>query len=514
MSTDRHTSVLIVGGGAVGLLLACELAARGVDTTVVEELPAVRDVPRAGTLHARTVQTLLRRGHLRLNGTGRLDEHQRFGFHFGGLSVLEIDAPTAEGPPIVNRSQADLEHLFEAGATRSGARVWRGARVVDLVEEAAGVTVSVLAADGAAHTLTADWVVGCDGARGTVRERAGITSTTTEPTFAAALGMVRLLDPASAPGGWARGPGGGTLVNVNPYGHSRVIAHDFTRPLPDRRRPVTLGELRASTARVLGRDLPMTDLAHAARYSDFTRLADGYRSPGHGRVLLAGDAAHVHAPLGGQGLNTGLQDAVNLGWKLALVARGAAPAELLDTYTAERRPVAAAVVANTRAQAAVMDPRPERAPARASVRRYLGDEEALRATAAEVSGQSITLPPTAPGAGPDLGAGWFLPNHTLATAEGPRTVAELLTAGRPLLLFVPAVGEGLADTALAWGDRLDPVPVADDPALGWNAVLCRPDGYTAWSSPTGTRPDLGALTRALTHWLGPLRHPAHLGERT
>ncbi|MFI8825017.1 FAD-dependent monooxygenase [Streptomyces sp. NPDC053431] len=504
----ERTTVLVVGGGPVGLLLAGELALQNVDTLVLEQHERVRDSPRAGTLHARSVQSLLRRGVLRLPVPGRLDLRQRTGFHFAGLPLLTISSPTAEGPPIFHQPQSSLEQAFEVRARSLGADVRRGSVVRRLTEHADRVEAEVLAADGAVRVLVADWVVGCDGARSTVREHAGFPVTTTEPSFSGVIGLVRLTDPADAPGGWARGPEGSTLINVNPRGHSRVLTHDFTRPFPDRRRPVTLEELSATAARVLGRALPMRDLVYGSRFSDFTRVADSYRSPGHGRVLLAGDAAHVHAPLGGQGLNTGLQDAFNLGWKLGLVARGDAPATLLDTYTDERRAVALTVVANTRAQAALMDPRPQQEPLRAHFGRLMEVPEARAATAEEISGQSIRHP--RPGTDPLTGT--FLPNHTFLTREGPRSTAELLEDATPLLLLaedVTAVPEELLD---GWPpDRLRTVRVgpadADGTALGWRAVLCRPDGYLAWAA-GDTEPDPAELAGELARWLGPARSPA------
>ncbi|MEV5975168.1 FAD-dependent monooxygenase [Streptomyces sp. NPDC051921] len=504
----EHTTVLVVGGGPVGLLLAGELALQNVDVLVLEQHERIRDTPRAGTLHARSVQSLLRRGVLRLPVPGRLDLRQRTGFHFAGLPLLTITSPTAEGPPIFNRPQSSLEQAFEVRARTLGAEVRRGLGVRRLTERADLVEVEVVGTDGTARTLTADWVVGCDGARSTVRERAGFPVTTTEPSFSGVIGLVELIDPADAPGGWARGPEGSTLINVNPRGYSRVLTHDFTRPFPDRSRPVTLEELSTTAARVLGRELPMRDLVYASRFSDFTRVADRYRSPGHGRVLLAGDAAHVHAPLGGQGLNTGLQDAFNLGWKLGLVARGDAPAELLDTYTDERRAVARTVVANTRAQAALMDPRPQQEPLRAYFGRLMEVPEARAATADEISGQGIRHP--RPGADPLTGT--FLPNHTFLTPRGPRSTAELLEDATPLLLLAEDVTTVPGELLDGWPpDRLRTVRVAradaDGAALGWRAVLCRPDGYLAWAA-GDTEPDPAELTVELARWLGPARSPA------
>ncbi|MFD0384019.1 FAD-dependent monooxygenase [Streptomyces stramineus] len=297
------------------MLLAAELGIQGVGAVVIEPHRRTVDTPRAGTLHARTVQSLLRRDYLRLSHPGSLTEHRSTGFHFGGMPVLEISAPTAEGPPLLGQPQEALERAFESRARKAGADIRRGHRVQHLRVHDTHVEVGIRA-DDEDYTIEAGYVVGCDGARSTVREQAGFPSTTSAPTFDAIVGQVRLLDPFAVPGGWTHTAEGWTLINVNPQGLSRVITHDFSHPLPPRRRPVLLDDLRRTASRILGRDVPM-DRPHLSRFSDFSRLADTYR---RGRVLLAGDAAHVHAPLGGQGLNTGLQDAFNLGWKLALAA--------------------------------------------------------------------------------------------------------------------------------------------------------------------------------------------------
>ncbi|MFG2671631.1 FAD-dependent monooxygenase [Streptomyces sp. NPDC048445] len=488
------TRVLVAGGGPVGMLLACELALQNVETVVIEELADISEAPRAGTLHARSVQSLLRRGFLRLPRAGRLDVEQRCGFHFGGLPILKLATPTAEGPPILNQSQESLERIFEVRARRLGVDVRRGWRLVRVAQNDHRVEVEAVA-DGRSHTLESDYLVGCDGARSLVRAQAGISTTTTEPTFSGLVGRVRLSKPLGAPDGWAQGPGGATLINVNPHGPSRVLTHDFSSPLPDRHQPVTLDELRLTAARVIGRELPMEEATYLARFSDYSSLADSYRS---GRILLAGDAAHVHAPLGGQGLNTGIQDAFNLGWKLGLVTREDAPAELLDTYGGERRPVAQRVIANTRAQAGLMRPDPARAPLQAYVTRLFSLPEVNRATADEISGQGITCPS---GTGAHPLTGTFLANHTLDTGHGPSPVAELLDDAVPLLLSTTDSQHFPEHLLESWQGRLRFLRISCQDPLDWNTVLCRPDGYIAWASEDALDP--AALREALITWLGP-----------
>ncbi|MFJ6621859.1 FAD-dependent monooxygenase [Kitasatospora sp. NPDC091335] len=512
-----RTSVLIAGGGPVGMLLAAELGLWGVEAVVVEPHPHTQDTPRAGTLHARSVQSLLRRGHLRLRGRGSLEEERETSFHFGGAPILRIATPTAEGPPIHGQSQAALEQAFETRALELGAVVRRGHRFSALRQDRGGVTATVEGPDGP-YELTADYLVGCDGARSDVRRAAGFACTTHEATFAAIVGLVRLRDPYAVPPGWTHTAEGWLLANVNPAGHSRVITHDFRLPLPARGSRATLEELQGTLSRILGRPVALGDPAYLDRFSDFTRVADRYRT---GRVLLAGDAAHVHAPLGGQGLNTGLQDAFNLGWKLALVARGDADGRLLDSYDTERRPVAEAVVANTRVQAAVMRPGPENDHLREFTARMFRHPGVNREAADVISGQGIAY---GPGGAADPAVGRFLPNLALRTPHGPRTVAELLTPGRPLVLLRPEVADALEPVAAGWGERVstlrvDPEPDSAELRLGtgapvpWSALVCRPDGYLVWRADRAAG-DAGAagastadgagLREALEGWFGPL----------
>lgn len=473
--------VVIVGGGPVGMLLAAEVGRAGVSATVVEALGETHDEPRAGTLHARTVQSLVRRGYLEApaRADAASEKVVRTPFHLAGHPMLTLESPAAEGPPMVGLSQAEIERFFEQQARAAGVRVLRGRRVTGL--EPGGGRVRVRVRTDAGDDLVAAHVVGCDGARSTVRRLAGFASTTHPATFAGILGLVRLTDPSSVPGGWTHGPTGSVLANPNPGGESRVLTHSYGDPLPERGEPVALPELRDAASRILGHDVGMDSASYLGRFSDWSRLADTYRL---GPCLLAGDAAHVHAPLGGQGLNTGLQDALNLGWKLALVAAGGAPDRLLDTYDTERRPVAARVIANTRAQAALMRPGDAFEPLRDMVTDLLADPGANRRLSDLVSGQGVRH------GRPGELTGAFLPNAPV----GDTTLAELLRGTRPVLL---AAGGAVDPSAVAaWSDRIDVVSVEHLP-YAEPIVLCRPDGYVAWAGS-----DTGRLARALEEWLG------------
>ncbi|WP_328647563.1 FAD-dependent monooxygenase [Amycolatopsis sp. NBC_00348] len=469
------TEVLIAGGGPVGMVLAAELALLGVGTTVLEPNLSTVDVPKAGTLHARTVQSLARRGYLRADAGHPPGARVTSRFHFAGLSGLDISGPATEGTPIVGLSQADLERHAEARARRLGATIHRGHRLTAAGQDADGAHATVLG-PGGEYRISARYLVGADGARGVTREAAGFTAETQGPTIAALLGAVRLLDPAHAPAGWHRTERGWFVGNPNPYGHSRVITFDFTGPHPDRRAPLTLDELSATADRIVGRPVPMTDAVFLSRFSDYSRLVTEYR---RGRVLLAGDAAHVHFPVGGQGLNLGVQDAVNLGWKLAAVLRGA-DESLLDTYHAERHPVAARVVHNTRAQLALMNPDPAVDPLRDLVTELLGLEPVRRHLGDMISDQEID---------------GFLPNASLRVNGRTTTIAELLWPGRPLLVVLDdgARPPDLPGVEVVHATATHPLP--------WASALIRPDGYLAWSAPSGVR-DTEGLSAAAHRWFG------------
>jgi 2-polyprenyl-6-methoxyphenol hydroxylase-like FAD-dependent oxidoreductase len=490
---DAH--VVVVGGGPVGMLVAAELGHHGVSTVVLEANPETVDQPKAGTLHARTVQGLARRGHLRAHPATeeRLARQSADGFHFAGMPGLVITAPATEPGPVVGRSQADLERDFERRARERGVTVLRGHRVTDLVQGPDSVEVTADGPQGVRH-LTAQYVVGADGARSTVRELLGFASDTHPATVSALLGLVRLTDPGSVPYGWHRTPRGWTVAGVNPYGHSRFITIDFRGPHPDRHSPLTLEELRAEGERILGRPVPMADPVFFSRFSDFARVVCDYRQ---GRVFLAGDAAHVHFPVGGQGLNLGLQDALNLSWKLAHTLAGTAGKDLLDTYDAERRPAARRVVDNTRAQLALMRPDPGLDPLRDLVAELLGLDEANAHLGNMISAQDTVYPArTADGS---RWEGHFLPNLPLTTDDGPTDVTRLLLDGRPVLLLLGSDGATHAEQAEGWSHVLRTVRAvraAGARPLPWDAVLLRPDGYVAWAS------DGGPLTGTLREWFG------------
>jgi 2-polyprenyl-6-methoxyphenol hydroxylase-like FAD-dependent oxidoreductase len=464
--------VVIVGGGPVGLLLASELRLGGADPLVLEAAGGEERTTRSlglRSLNARTMHTLALRGlveplveaqwamleefrHGNEDVIGRMVQllkEGRSGGHFSGLPL--VGDPPRTIPEYVMLKQHVLERILAERASGLGVRIWQGCEVVDVGEEG----VATLA-DG--RVVRGRYLVGCDGGRSLVRKRSGIPFEGTEATMTGRTAVAELSDPGAV-SSTLRAPGG--LVNRSLV-PGEVATIEFDGGPGERDAPVTAEEMRDSIRRVSGVDVVVTRLEAGIRYSDNTRHAETYR---RGRVLLAGDAAHVHSPIGGQGLNLGLQDAANLGWKLALVVRGLAPERLLDTYTAERHPVADRVLRNTRAQVALMRPGPQVDALREVLSEVLEIPQAKRHFMAMANGTDIDY---APGS-PDPLTGRFMPD------------GAFMGDGRGLLLG--------SRSAKGYEDR---VRVVEGPS----PMLVRPDGYVAWAG------DEAGLPEALETWFG------------
>ncbi|MQS07597.1 FAD-dependent monooxygenase [Streptomyces alkaliphilus] len=491
------TRVAVVGGGPVGMLLARELALLGVDVTVLEKLPAPTGESKAGTLHARTAQTLHRRGLLETVQPGPPAPPVGPGpvpFHFSGMFDLDLSRVVTEGPVMVGSPQAWAQEVFATEAERLGARIRRDRELIGLDEEPDAMRLTVRDSRGATHTLRASWVVGADGARSTVRKLSGIPFTGTPARVGALIGEVRLLDPSRAPQGWQRNPRGWTLVWLNLFGRSRVCTYDFRGPHPDRQAPVTLDEFRAEVERIAGHPVPMDSPSWLTRFSDAALQAEYYRV---GRVLLVGDAAHVHFPAGGQGVNLGLQDAINLGWKLAAEVHGWAPPGLLDTYETERAPIAQAVLENVRAQVALMDPDPRMDSLRTLFARMMHFDDVNQYLGSMISGVDVHY--DTGGFGDPL-AGHFAPDMRLKTDASITSLSELLHGARPLLLLLTE-SEELLKVVEPWRARVNAVTARATEQIGTDALLVRPDGYIAWSA-RGDAGDADTLAGALGCWFG------------
>ncbi|MEU5324487.1 FAD-dependent monooxygenase [Streptomyces sp. NPDC021056] len=474
-----QAQVVISGGGPVGMLLACELAGQGVRTVVVESGTEVCRRPKATTLHARTVQCLVRRGHLAglvTAGEGDGTAWTSSAFHFAGIPGLAISAPAAEPEPILKCSQEELERHFEQRARAAGARILRGHRVIGVRQGPSGVSVMAQGPRGRVN-CTGAYLVGADGARSLVREQAGFASRTYPATISALAGDVRFEEGEVLEAGWHRTPRGWIVVKNVPGGVVRLRTLNCEGAHQERHLPLTLEELRREVSWIAGRDIAMRDPRWLSRFSDFSRVAGSYRK---GRIFLAGDAAHVHFPIGGQGLSTGLLDAVNLGWKLAFMVRGIAGVGLLDTYDQERRPAAQRVVDNTRAQLALMRPGPELDPLRALFGELLARGGESGVLASMVSAQDTVLPTRGVDSPPWEGR--FLPNVDLVTRQGRTDVIGLLGEGRPLLLLFGEQDGGYEQQARGWDGLLRVVRAEPVPQLPCDALLVRPDGYIAWAS--------------------------------
>jgi 2-polyprenyl-6-methoxyphenol hydroxylase-like FAD-dependent oxidoreductase len=501
------SDVLVVGGGPVGLLLAGELRLAGLEPLVLETADGAERRTRSLGLrgiNGRSTQSLRLRGlteplarvqqetFARLNAARGHDDSSaapvpelrsaRARGHFAGLRLFQQGAGqnTLQREPHLLRQHVFEQFLLD-WATGLGVRVRHGSEVVDVVEE--GEAVVAVLADGS--TVRASYLVGCDGGHSTVRKRAGIEFVGTEPTMTGRVAMVEVADLAALPSN-PRGPGG--MVTVSPLVPGEITTMEFDGGPGDRTAPVTLEEMQASIRRAGGVDATVTSLTVASRYSDNTRLAATYRK---GRVLLAGDAAHVHAPIGGQGLNLGLQDAMNLGWKLGLVVRGLAPEPLLDTYTAERHPIGAWVLRNSRAQVALMRPGPQVEALREVFAEVLEIPAVMRHFVAMANSTEIDY---SPGSAHPL-VGRFMPDLDPEVRE---LVAVPLRQGRAVLLDL-ADSARIRSVAAGHSDRVQIITTPSTARSELAGLLIRPDGYVAWARATA---DPEGLADALTSWFG------------
>ncbi|QFZ21436.1 FAD-dependent monooxygenase [Saccharothrix syringae] len=485
------TDVVVVGAGPTGLMLAGELRLGGARVVLVERLAEPTGQSRGLGFTARTVEVFDQRGLLPAFGEV---ETSAVG-HFGGLL---FDYTVLEGAHFGARSipQSRTEAVLEEWALGLGADIRRGWEFTGLNDDGSGVDVTVSTPDGQ-RTLRAAYLVGCDGGQSPVRRAAGFdfpgSPATREMYLADVVGCdlrPRFLGERVAGGMVMSAPLGG--------GVDRVIICERGVPPTERAEPPTFAEVAAAWQRLTGEDISGGSASWVSSFTDAARQVAHYR---RGRVLLAGDAAHIHLPAGGQGLSTGVQDAVNLGWKLAAEVRGTAAPGLLDSYHAERHPVGARLLMNTRAQGVLFLSGEEVEPLREVFAELIAYPDVSRHLAGMVSHLEVAYE-VAEGDHPLLGR--RLPKRSLTTSSGETTTTELLHTGRGVLLDL-ADDPKVREIAEDWSDRVTCVTAAvigaepDDVAAGTAAVLVRPDGYVAWTSPGG-----GDLAVALERWFGPL----------
>jgi 2-polyprenyl-6-methoxyphenol hydroxylase-like FAD-dependent oxidoreductase len=449
----ERCDVVVVGAGPTGLLLASELVLGGAKVVVLERLTEIDQAEKAGGLGVLAAEALVRRGlgpaldsaEARMR-TPDLDRMKKIGGHFARL--FHIDQSRQREPERRFRgvNQQLLEDILNEHARAAGVELRRGTPLTAMRVADDGVVVN--------ETIEASWLVGCDGGRSAVRKLAGFAFEGTPPTLLGHQAVVEIDHPQRLfPVGWRRTPRGMIAYGPTP---GRIATVELSGPAENRDAEITKEEVEASIRNVSGADVRVLSMASARRWTDHARLVESYQK---GRVLLAGDAAHVHSPLGGQGLNLGLLDAVNLGWKLAGVVRGDFAESILETYTKERRPVAVAVLEITRAQAALMRPDEQTSALRDIVARLMDTDEGTRFFGEMMSGVRTRH---------DLGD-----EHPLVGTLSP----------------------DLADVVIATSDEEE--SVARDfrvrVARGDEPRYARPDGCIAWAG--GAR-----LREALARW--------------
>ncbi|WP_328445664.1 FAD-dependent monooxygenase [Streptomyces sp. NBC_00386] len=484
-------SVIVVGAGPAGLMLAGELRLAGVDVLVLDRLAHRTGESRGIGFTIRTMELFDQRGLLPRFG----DIETSAAGHFGGLP-LDLTVLGAAHGAARTVPQSRTEAVLESWARELGAEIRRGQEVTGLTEDADGVDVGV---EGAEHALRARYVVGADGGRSTVRGLAGFDFPGTPATTELYLADVRGVD---LPPKMTADPFAGGLVMVAhlPDDITRIIAAERGTPPVRRTAPPEFSEVADVFKRLTDTDISTAEPVWVSAFTDAARQVTRYR---RGRVLLTGDAAHVHLPAGGQGMNTSVQDSVNLGWKLAAVARGTAPEGLLDTYHEERHPVGRRLLANTRAQSLLILGGEEVSPVREILTELLDHTEVARHLAGRVSGLDIRYDV---GGGPHPLLGARLPELTLDRGARRTTSTELLRFGRGVLLDL-AGNATLRRRADGWRDRVDIVTATahgipdDSPLSTTSAALVRPDGHLAWAAP-GSHHD---LRTALERWFGPAR---------
>jgi 2-polyprenyl-6-methoxyphenol hydroxylase-like FAD-dependent oxidoreductase len=494
-----HLDVVVVGAGPVGLLTAVELALGGVRVLVLERLAAVSPITKALGIGPLGSEALQRRGmagaitgaearslaaaekFTAQSGSSLWNRRSQVIGHFAGLFLIRKDAQREPERSMRLVDQQTLEAILAERAFALGVEIRRECEVTAFTSQAESIQVEWASPTGEGHIRCA-WLIGCDGGRSSVRKMAGFDFPGTPPTMTMYQAVVEI-DQAERPlpTGWNHTSGG--MFAYGPF-PGRLIMGDFSGPPQDREAPVTREEVEAVLRRISADDVHVKAVESGRRWTDNTRLVDTYR---RGRVFLAGDAAHIHSPFGGQGLSLGLVDAANLGWKLAAVIRGDMPESLLDTYTAERRPVAEAVLANTLAQVAIMRPDPQSTAMRDIVAKLMQFDDVSRFFGEMMSSLSISY---------DLESehddvGRLIGNRSIHQGDEQVSLYDLMQDGKGVLLDASSATRASKLVAAAT-PRVRCVAVDQGPSM-----LIRPDACVAW---IGEGDIIDGLEQVLRRW--------------
>jgi 2-polyprenyl-6-methoxyphenol hydroxylase-like FAD-dependent oxidoreductase len=507
--TPVTLDVVIVGTGPTGLMLACELGLVGIRATVLEKLPSPTGLSKALGLQARTMEMLDHRGLLERFSAGRsAPPFANFAMFQLNLHAIPFGHPHGLVIP-----QSDVEQVLEARSRELGVEIRRGHEITGVHQEEDLVRVGIVGPNGA-YEERSRYLVGCDGGHSTVRTLSGISFPGLGPTVVARFADVTVgaeagpLLKRAVPElhdrefGVARTANGNFAIAPIGSGITRVAVVEWDQPEVDSKLPMTLDELQQALQRVIGTELPLSEPRWMSRATDTSRQAERYRD---GRVLLAGDAAHVHFAYGGMGLQTGVQDAGNLGWKLAGQIHGWAPSDLLDTYDTERQPVGKRVLMATRAATALARPGEHITSLRELVSELLKQEQVLRTIIDMITSVDVHYEMDAGGGEPHPLLGHWAPDLLLDTAAGKTRVPQLMHGGRAVLLDL-ADRTTLRDAAAGWSDRIDVVTArCEEQPVSADAFLIRPDGYIAWVASPQTADDEAErqLRCALATWFGP-----------
>ncbi|MBL3649011.1 MULTISPECIES: monooxygenase [unclassified Bacillus (in: firmicutes)] len=489
-----NVEAVIIGGGPVGLMLASELAMAGVKTCVVERLEKPVPYSKALTLHPRTLELLEMRGLLeRFVSKGSKIPSG----HFSMLDTrLDFSGLDTSCPYTLLLPQVKTEQLLEEHARSLGAEVFRGAEALAVTQNREGAQTIFKDREGSVRTIISKFVIGADGAGSTVRKQAGIEFSGTDSTVTAALGDVALLSPP--PSGvlsLCTKEGGVMIVPLSPRRYRVVVISPYRTQTP-KDVPVTEEELKTDLIRICGTDFGLSEPSWMSRFGNAARQAKRYRD---GRIFLAGDAAHIHFPAGGQGLNVGLQDAMNLGWKLAAAVKGAAPSWLLDSYHRERHPAAEGLLRNTEAQTKLIDFTQAGLHLRSMISELLAFPEVNRYVAGQISALDVRYE-----ADPDMPPhrlnGLRLPDMKLNVPDGSsERLYSCLQNGTFVLLSLIQEAD---DHSRVKGLRTVNASLAE-PNEKWrdvHTVLIRPDGHVAWAVDASAPDCTGVIQTGISRW--------------